>query len=1422
MRIGWGKLIIQVGVLTLVSCRAMGIIYGHVATGSETGWGGQTIGGTNSLNIRNNLGAIASAITANGTVNIVAGSISLQNQFNIDINALNSSINVSANLGAPAPVFITGAYSGGPTFFNIGSNSFVSVFNSGFNPRGPWTINSGAELNIRDANVTYTPQVNGYALLLTGGTLTTTSGHNFTMTGNSASVPNGGLIVNSTGVISAIPTMTLNDIATTFNGTCSATTLRNQGVSFFNMTGGSISSAITNSARFAQSGGTISGTLTNSGTYTYAGGTVGSIINSGTMTTTATVSLPSVTNTGTWNHSGGTATVATMPDTGLVNIFNGATLNINGNAAGSTVTDLITNDGTLNFTAALTVGSDVSIINNSTVNITSGPLTLNGTFTNSASGDVFNILANLAGSGTITNGGTINQRSVTTYSGTNTIINSGGVWNVNQNNIFNGSTTFTGGTFNVNGDGTTGGGSIAGALTNTLGSNTGAVLNFGNTTTDGFTAQIGTFTTGGNYNVAALNIKNGSTLNVGNIITAPTITLEANGILNANNGSTFNGNINNSGGSGLVKITGTVVVNGNIVNSATNSTIRFENGSSLSGTGSIQNNLLTSGSDHNLIFVADSAASTNTKAISNSDRMYISSGATFTQNTNPITNNATTGLITIISTGTLTGDGGITNNGTINMAGTYSGTGAVNTSAASIWNINSGGNFSGSTGTGTNYGTFNLNGTGTITAAFNGDSGSILNIGNTSASTFSMSAAINNVETISLVTSGSSLETNANAITGVNTLNIASGTTATIENTLTASASGTRVINNYGTLNFNPSATIGGATTNWQTLNAYSNSAINVNHDINFSTMNVLGQSGNTGTTLNIAAAKTLQFAAAINGIKTVTIDGTLTMNPAATLNTFDNLYINGTLNISNGATFTISPGENISGSGSITNSGILNINGANVSLGGTLTNNDSGIINVTGVPTINFGNSFTNSGLLTATFNESNSLPLITVGTVGPTSFRNGTLAIGYQNNYIAGGYYTFIHSTAGVLTTADIGGYILPQPSTYIREWSLVAQNGDIKVYVDRIGFGAVATTAETQIIGNYMEVLGTSNPSQSTLDLLNALEHITDPLLLDAALISISPPNFVALQTVAMLDDIFNVIQGRLGGVRLCYGSGDAEVSNGVWIRPFVSSGKQKPDGNLLGYLDRTNGFVMGIDNQITSNLLLGGAASYASSTVTNLFNNASQTKIKSYQAMMYSTYKSETDAYLDSILSIGTNNFNALRNVNLITYNTTAQSRYSGQQLSFKLQGSKNYIWKKYYQLTPLATAQYSYVRQLPYVETGAGAFNRIVEPNNINLLQLGVGAQFAVPFDERNITSIPSVHAQILVDVAGGNLQTNTQFISGGPILSSNVQAGKLIGVIGGALTFNISDRLELIGNYDFMVRQKYYSNSFYLNLRYTF
>jgi uncharacterized protein with beta-barrel porin domain len=866
---------------------------------------------------------------------------------------------------------------------------------------------------------------------------------------------------------------------------------------------------------------------------------------------------------------------------------------------------------------------------------------------------------------------------------------------------------------------------------------------------------------------------------------------------------------------------------------------------------------------------------TPTVAVTNAGAIDIPTGGSFTV---PTSFSNTAGAIYLSDTGNLAGT--ITSGLSLNIGKTSTGTVTTTTfTPSSPITVGSTNIYNGSALTaGSVAVTSNLYMNGTSTFTGSSVSGAALTIGQDSFGTtdattaFTASQDISTFPTINIV--AGTFATGANVITANTTFNVFSGAFAT----LTAAVNGTGTFINAGqtTLSGGGSINTTGTFSNiaafitsvpFAPANGSNIGTIVVNSGGSFTqpaiftntgttilngTGNIIGAfTGSIGSILTVGNTSASNYSTSgdITGVTTLntifsgtsftinnTVTGgsnanfnigvgtTVTLQVGANVNNFAATVVNGTYVIANGATYTLEASNNLSGSGTISNSGQLYVNNANVAFSGSFSNEASGSFYINGTPTITFsGTTFSNRGNLFANFNNDNSLPLINATNVTIPSnldLSHGIIIIGYNNNYIASGNYTLLN--AG--TPPVPGVSILPQNTFYISSWSLSTIGNSLAVTVVRDGFDQHALTPEAVAIGAFLEQIGSNSPNASQLGLLNALEDIQNDAELTAALLSLLPPQYIMLTTLNSLDQIYGALDIRLVSKRRGYKSGD-DITNdrlGVWIRPFSSNGTQTQDGALNGYTDKNHGFIFGIDRTITPWLTLGTAFTYTKTTVNDTTQAATSTNINTYQILCYSTLKSANDSYIDALIAGGVSNYHGLRTISFPGFTQGASSNYTSQQLTVKVRASKLFALADFWQFTPNAMAQYSFVRPLGYTETGAGSYNISTDPDNINLFRLGVGAALGIPFKSNNMISIPSVYVMAYVDAKGGEDTTNSQFISGGPVITNTVSSGRLMLKLGASYELAVSDNLEFVVNYDYVVRHGFKGTEGLLNVRYKF
>jgi len=1344
-----------------------------------------SIANSTTLNI-NTSGSMAGTGTVNnsGTINLSGGALSMSGGIT-NSNTINSTTS-STSLGTiTSNTGTINVNSGGLTFNTISSNS------------GTFNINSGGTANFAGSisSNTGTININGSGALSSGITSTGASTLQF---GTSSSQTAAAANFTTAGAISGIPTVRLLTSGTTLNAQHS---ISNVNTLF------SIASSTTANLTAGTFGG--SGTVNNSGTININSGTLsmtGGTTNSGTINMSTNYTPNTITsNTGTINVNGGTLTLGSITaNTGTINVngsgaisgtltgSNTASLNI-GTSSTSGVTPVATsfttgggitipivttntNGTSVSVQNSISISNRLTVASGTTINIiASGSFTGAGTVNNSGTISISSGPFNMAGA--LTNSGTINIGN--TYTPPSDMGNNTGIININSGGVASGNLFTAGGTININ--------RATGAVTGTISGSGAAKLQIG-TSTSAAPAAVSFTTSNSISNMPTINLLTSGTAltsnhNITGVNTIFSLASGTSATINQQLAGT--GYIDNYGT--LTFASGSTFSSFSNVQMQSNSTLNLNNTATLPCTITGVN---TTGNTVN-IGVSSGVTITTNKTISNLNILELKGTSGNKLTTSSLITNINNLNVLSPATLELQSDGSITNSGTLAVNGTLTMLGGSSMSSLSAVNINA----DTSTVAGPISSITNLSvALGATLQLSNG--GSISNSGTLAVNgTFNMlnGSSMSNLSTININAGTSSV---AGPITGVTNFNVLTSSTLNLAST--------------------------GSIKNGTTLN------------INNATLDADGQIANL-TNITIQGGGTLTTSSSISNISNLSIASAvntkLVLEAGATVSNIGNFAINRTFQINSGASFSIDANSNITssgGTGVIDNSGQLSLNGSNFNFDGSFTNKNLGTFLIQGTPTLNFtGSTFQNFGRIIANFNTSNSLPLITTSAETP-DLASGSITIGYNNNFIATGNYNFMRAP-NATQPIIVGPAILPQPSTYINSFTLTSQypasggGATVFITVDRNGFDNHALNPTAQSIGAYLEYVGANNPTQAQLNLLNALEKITNDVELTAALDSLLPPQYTMLVTMQNLDTMIGAIDVRLASLEHGYSSGDSDIDkNSVWVRAFSSNADQDAKDTLRAFNDTNHGYILGIDRIVNTNLTLGLAGSIAKTKVNDTLVPSTTTNISTYMATFYSSLKTSRDVYVDTLLAGGVSNYHGIRTISLPGYTQDAFAEYTTQQLTVKMMVSKEISIADLWQLTPRAMAQYTFIRQNSYTESGGSGFNTSNNPDNSNLFRLGAGSKLSLPFVAKNILSIPGVYFMAYVDAQGGYDTTNTQFISGGPIITNTVNLSKLMLTYGASYELKISNKLELVFNYDHIYRRGYQGNEMFINLRYIF
>jgi len=609
-----------------------------------------------------------------------------------------------------------------------------------------------------------------------------------------------------------------------------------------------------------------------------------------------------------------------------------------------------------------------------------------------------------------------------------------------------------------------------------------------------------------------------------------------------------------------------------------------------------------------------------------------------------------------------------------------------------------------------------------------------------------------------------------------------------------------------------------------------------IGNGVSFSANSVTGGAagtGGTGATAGSALAPDIflfrQASVEFNGDSDLTVDFSIQSDSNATGNNKDSGII---INKSGGiGKIILASTTNSFGGGTTVKAGTLQVGANNLPTAGSIQINSGAALNITSNFTlantqslINYGSvsvtgvSFTSLGAVTLVVNCSNNIPTFSAPNA-TIDLSAGSLAVTYSGGYIATGNYTLMTAANG---NTIITPTVITQPtfnSNRIKSMAVAASGNKLILTVQRNGFNLDATSSLSTKVANFLEQVGSGSTTDTQNQLLNNLNIITDNTALNSSLVQVAPSVSGQVHAIHI-----HVAQQQEVATRIAaldnsyYSAGDYGPEHGVWLQPFFEAGKQKNLGDLLGYKASTTGFVLGGDKELSKNSILGIATSYARSKVKSLTNTVTHTDIDTYLGILYGSYNFGNDISIDWLASAGTNDYSDYR---LVTTNVIAQSKHVSQQYSAQAIASKRLLYKNI-NVTPQASANLIYLRQHAYAETGADTLSLNVSSNNPTIFRLGIGARASMPQKINNYTYLPELSAMLYYDVKNGRQNMNSSFLTGGPTLNISPAAGRITAAIGAGVTFTIANDLELQANYNLQLKNKYYNNTAYLNLRYLF
>lgn len=281
-----------------------------------------------------------------------------------------------------------------------------------------------------------------------------------------------------------------------------------------------------------------------------------------------------------------------------------------------------------------------------------------------------------------------------------------------------------------------------------------------------------------------------------------------------------------------------------------------------------------------------------------------------------------------------------------------------------------------------------------------------------------------------------------------------------------------------------------------------------------------------------------------------------------------------------------------------------------------------------------------------------------------------------------------------------------------------------------------------------------------------------------------------------------------------------AGDAAQSRNFWMKGFGAWNKAGIRDGFDGYKAKSSGLSFGADTEITNGWAAGGALTYAVTSVDQQDTRVGDaTQIKSYQLTGYAM-KDFGPTYLDAMLSFARHNNKTHRATALAR---TANGNFDGDQWTARLAGGYRMPLGGKVQLVPLASLEWSTLKQKSYTEKGAGALNLSYQAQTTDSIKLGLGARITGETTWGAATVIPEAHAMTFHDFGDARTDTTASFTGGGTAFTTTGQAIQRNSYnLGGSLAFLTGRTSKVTVGYDFEGRKGFAGHSVQITGRWMF
>ncbi|HTE16291.1 MAG TPA: autotransporter outer membrane beta-barrel domain-containing protein [Burkholderiales bacterium] len=308
--------------------------------------------------------------------------------------------------------------------------------------------------------------------------------------------------------------------------------------------------------------------------------------------------------------------------------------------------------------------------------------------------------------------------------------------------------------------------------------------------------------------------------------------------------------------------------------------------------------------------------------------------------------------------------------------------------------------------------------------------------------------------------------------------------------------------------------------------------------------------------------------------------------------------------------------------------------------------------------------------------------------------------------------------------------------------------------------------------------------------------------------------------SLATQGILSNINHLIEARQDNNRGKSSGDDFSGDRNFWLKPFGSQADQKESNGAAGYKANTYGVAFGFDGSPSTGLRLGGAFAYAKSDITARSSVAPQSAdINVYHLIGYGNYSFNDRTYVNVQADVGQNTNRGRRNITFAS--SVASSDYDSYVAHVGVGLGHTYALSSQTKLTPSIRADYTWIKDKSYTETGAGLLNLNVDSRTTKALVFGMDGKLAL-----NLNAQTTLVANLGVGYDALSKQAAlTATFAGAPgasFVTSGIDPSPWLARGGIALAYRVKGSFEVIVGYAAEVRERFLNQTASVKARWSF